>query len=194
MEIKKLTPDMADQYVHFFDVTPHDDNIDEHKCYCVNWISDDGDGLDFSTAEKRRAAAHKFVSDGVLKGYVAMENGEIIGWLNANEKNSCLSCPGWRWYMQEIPASPEKTLAIFCFVISPAYQRKGVATALLERAVSDAKSQGFDCIEAYPNAEFMSVAMDFRGPAAMYEKMGFEKVSTAGNMAVMRKNMKEGAK
>ena len=34
-EIKKLTPELAEDYVHFFDVTPHDDFIDEHKCYCV---------------------------------------------------------------------------------------------------------------------------------------------------------------
>lgn len=41
IEIRKLIPDLAEEYVHFFDVTPHDDNIDEHKCYCVTWRSDD---------------------------------------------------------------------------------------------------------------------------------------------------------
>ena len=37
VEIRKLIPDLAEDYVHFFDTTPHDDNVDEHKCYCVCW-------------------------------------------------------------------------------------------------------------------------------------------------------------
>lgn len=35
IEIRKLTPDLAEDYIHFFDTTPHDDNVDAHKCYCV---------------------------------------------------------------------------------------------------------------------------------------------------------------
>ena len=34
ISIRRLVPD-AEDYVHFFDSTPHDDNVDEHKCYCV---------------------------------------------------------------------------------------------------------------------------------------------------------------
>ena len=32
IEIRKLTPDLAEEYVNFFDITPHDDNVEEHKC------------------------------------------------------------------------------------------------------------------------------------------------------------------
>ena len=36
IEIRKLIPDLVEDYVHFFDTTPHDDNVNEHKCYsCV---------------------------------------------------------------------------------------------------------------------------------------------------------------
>lgn len=35
IEIRRLTPKLAKDYVNFFDVTPHDDNIDAHRCYCV---------------------------------------------------------------------------------------------------------------------------------------------------------------
>lgn len=38
IEIKKLTPELAEDYVHFFDVTPH--NFNECICYCVTWRSD----------------------------------------------------------------------------------------------------------------------------------------------------------
>ena len=35
-----------------FDTTPHDDNVDAHKCYCVCWCSYDFAGKDFSTAKR----------------------------------------------------------------------------------------------------------------------------------------------
>lgn len=190
LEILKLIPAMADMYVDFFDATPHDDGVPEHKCYCVNWISGDGDGLETSTAEKRREAARKFVTEGKLQGYAAFDNGKMIGWLNANEKNACVNCPGWKWYMGDIPVSPaERTLSIFCFVIAPDYMRKGVATEMLKKALADAEAQGYDYAEAYPNSEFVGAAMDFRGPRSMYEKMGFCASQEAHQMTIMRKKL-----
>ncbi len=41
IEIRKLTPDLAEEYVHFFDIIPRDANVDEQKCCCVTWRSDD---------------------------------------------------------------------------------------------------------------------------------------------------------
>lgn len=41
VEIRKLTPVLTDDYLYFFDTTPHWDNIDEQKCYCVCWCSAD---------------------------------------------------------------------------------------------------------------------------------------------------------
>jgi len=35
LEIRRLTPDLAEDYARFFDRTPHDNHVDEHKCYCV---------------------------------------------------------------------------------------------------------------------------------------------------------------
>ncbi len=57
IQIKKLCPELAQDYVCFFDETPHDENIPEHKCYCVCWISADSNHYDCSTVEKRRIAA-----------------------------------------------------------------------------------------------------------------------------------------
>ncbi len=54
VEIKRLVPALKEDYVAFFDATPHDQNINEHKCCCVCWASDEWKGKDFSTALKRR--------------------------------------------------------------------------------------------------------------------------------------------
>lgn len=75
LEIRRLTPDLAEDYAHFFDVTPHNENGDGIKCYCVTWRSDDsyvGDGDHwFPTCEERRARAIQFVKEGSLRGYLA---------------------------------------------------------------------------------------------------------------------------
>lgn len=190
-EIFELKPDMDEEFVRFFDETEHDDGIDENKCYCVNWIKGDGDGIATHTAAMRREAALKFVEEGKLRGYFARVDGKNVGWINANDKSECICCPGWRWFMDGIPHDADKkTMSIFCLVIAPGFRRQGLATRLVERAISDAAAAGYDFIEAYPNQNFMSEAQDFRGPQAMYAKLGFEKLMDVNGMTVMRKKLK----
>ncbi|MCL2884845.1 MAG: GNAT family N-acetyltransferase, partial [Oscillospiraceae bacterium] len=125
IEIRKLTPALADDYVRFFDATPHDDNIDEHKCYCVCWCNEDYEGKDFSSREKRRNAAIRYVKDGNIQGYLAYDGERIVGWCNANTKTDCLKCGGWRWLTRQVPIPMEdvdagvKVKSIFCFTIAP---------------------------------------------------------------------------
>jgi len=190
--IRRLTPDLAEDYVHFFDVTPHDDNKDEHKCYCVCWCGDDSEGKDFSSREKRRACAMEYVRDGSIQGYLAFYDGRIVGWCNANTKSKCLKCVSWRRQMgpvEKITSDPDaKVKSIFCFVIAPEMKRMGIATQLLERVCEDAAAEGFDYAEAYANKKYS--AHDFRGPMAMYEKCGFSKYAKAKRLLVMRKALK----
>ena len=40
IEIKKLTPEHVEEYIRFFDTTPHDDLDPASTCYCVSWCSD----------------------------------------------------------------------------------------------------------------------------------------------------------
>ena len=91
--------------------------------------------------------------------------------------------------MQDIPLDSQRTKSVFCFVVSPAFQRQGVAAALLERVIADAKAEGFSCVEAYPNKEFVSAAADFMGPVSMYEKAGFQKIEEKNGKWIMRKTL-----
>ena len=43
VEIRKLTPELAEDYAHFFDETPHNDEF-KRKCYCVIWRADTAKG------------------------------------------------------------------------------------------------------------------------------------------------------
>ena len=191
IEIKRLSPELADDYVCFFDITPHDEYVDAHKCYCVCWCADDYEGKDFSTAEKRRAAAYRYVQNGIIQGYLAYHNGIPVGWCNANTKSECLKCCSWRMFMKNVHVDMnEKIKSIFCFVIAPQYQRQGIASMLLKRVIEDAITDRFDAIEAYPNKSFISAAADFMGPIAMYEKHGFSTTAQTEKKYVMRKALK----
>ena len=193
VEIRKLTPELAGDYVHFFDTTPHDYNIDEHKCYCVCWCSDDSEGKDFSTREKRRVYAGKYVKENILQGYLAYYNGKIVGWCNANAKSDCLKCESWKRQMGSVQtdeSTPDiKVKSVFCFVIAPKMKRKGIASKLLERVCQDAVRDGFDFVEAYPSKEFVS-DIDFTGPINMYLKNGFTVIYETENSLVVTKRLK----
>jgi GNAT superfamily N-acetyltransferase len=193
VEIRKLTPDLVEDYLHFFDTTPHSDAKGDIRCYCVCWCNDDSDGKDYSSNEKRRAYAHQYVTNGNIQGYLAYCDDQVVGWCNANTKSDCLKCISWRRFKGQIPVeepgSGIRVKSIFCFTIAPERKRMGIATRLLERVCQDAATDGFDYAEAYPNKEFVDVFRDFMGPTAMYEKNGFTVQGEAGDMLVMRKKL-----
>ena len=193
VEIRRLSPDLADDYVHFFDVTSHDQYVDAHKCYCVCWCADDYEGKDFSTAEKRRTAAKRYVEQGIIQGYLAYYDEKPVGWCNANTKSECLKCYSWRMFMKDVPvqdiADGIKVKSVFCFVITPEMQRAGIATQLLNRVIADAKTDGFDCIEAYPNQSFESISADFMGPVQMYKRLGFTITGQTKQKYIMQKQL-----
>lgn len=191
VEIRKLTPELAQEYVHFFDVTPHDVNIDEQKCYCVTWRSDDsyiGDDHWYPTREERREHALQFIKAGSLQGYLAYYGDKVVGWCNATaDCQRGVDFLRSYWSIEEHRADV-RVKSIFCFVIAPEMQRKGIGTQLVERVCKDAADDGFDFVEAYANE--VHSALDFRGPLAMYEKCGFTKSAGQEGRVVVRKALK----
>lgn len=166
IEIRRLTPDLVEDYVHFFDTTPHATNKDEHKCYCVWWCNDDYEGKDLtSSPKKRRDYATQCIKGDNIQGYLAYCDDKVVGWCNANTKMDC-------------------------FAIAPEMQRKGIAGRLVERICLDAAEDGFDFVEAYPNKVFINEAEDFMGPAELYEKSGFAVYYETEEKLVMRKQLK----
>jgi len=103
IEIRRLTPELVEDYIHFFDVTPHATGKEEHRCYCVWWCNDDAEGKDYLPLEKRRNYAAQYVKDGNIQGYLAYCDGRVVGWCNANTKADCLKYYCWRRFMGAVP-------------------------------------------------------------------------------------------
>jgi ribosomal protein S18 acetylase RimI-like enzyme len=162
IEIRKLTPDLAEDYVRFFDLTPHNQKRHNVKCYCVFWCNDDSEGKDFNSK-----------SDCLkCKGWQEM-NGKRKGFIPTEE------------------STPEiRIKSVFCFAIAPKMQRQGIASRLLERVCQDAAKDGFDYVEAYPDKEVTAKSEDFVGYADMYKKIGFTLCHETNLKLVMRKPLK----
>lgn len=189
IEIKKLTPQLVEDYLQFFDETPHSTNREEHRCYCVCWAGDNCDGKDFSTAEKRRIIAAEYVKTGAIKGYLAYFDKKVIGWCNANTKSDCYECISWKRFNNSIKTDGLNIKSIFCFAVAPKYRGKGVAKKLLEAVCDDAKAEGFDYIEGYPNKAFLNTEDDFMGPIKIYREFEFNDCYETEDKVVMRKKL-----
>jgi len=196
--IRKLSPELIDDYLHFFDVTPHSERPDEDecKCYCVWWCAaeQDPDNIGYLLSrEKRRGYAAQAIRENRIQGYLAYNGDKVVGWCNANTKADCLQCFCWRRFMGHVPAdglaAGVRVKSVFCFLVAPEFRRQGVTKLLLQRVCEDAARDGFDFVEAYPGRDFISEAKDCAGPVGLYMQSGFEVRFENEGQLVMRKGL-----
>ena len=193
LNIKPLTTDLIADYLEFFDNRVFSDGNPCGPCYCNAAVMDNTTlcqmesefGGDIRGTIRRYAV--KQLNKGQIHGYLAYDGGKPIGWCNAGDMGIYL--------MNKFDFIPEfarqskcgKTISVVCFAIAPEYRGMGVATALLERVVSDAKEQGFAAVEGYAKVQKNRVYYDYNGPVRLYEKAGFTEVATQEGRVVMRK-------
>ena len=196
LEIKKLTPELLDDFLYFFENVAHTDNKEWDRCYCTNYCAAHNNLVtkrkNFADPDVRKPYAIEYVNSGLMQGYLAYIDGKVIGWCNANNRNDCLHCFGWKNHIatKEINRkTKEKIKSVFCFAVAPDCRGKGVAQALLERVIEDAKQDGYEYIEAYPNKEETDIYFNYVGPMGLYKKLGFELFTETKWRAVLRKKL-----
>lgn len=196
IKIKKLTPADVEDYITYFETTPHDDCNPINTCYCVSWCSDDHGTMDvYPSCEERRRMDGEYVKSGKIQGYLALVDGRIVGWCNANTKSECQNCGGWLYSMPQIRKlqfdQEEKVKSVFCFLVEPSMKRKGIARKLLEYACQDAANSGFHYVEAYPSKEITNERTFFTGFVNMYKDLGFNIYAETEEKMIMRKQLNE---
>lgn len=207
--IKKLTPDLKEEYFDFFDNRAFTDGSPYYPCYCnaFNMSKEQieselfgkaeiyGGGLD-GWKKALRESAIQMVKSGEIQGYLAFVNGLAVGWCNANDRMNYYRVGEFdldHVPLDEKPADCQnrgQIKSIVCFEIAPEYRRKGIATQLLEQVCSDAENDGYDFVEAYPTMMEQNNALAFTGTIHFYEKAGFIPFIKKGNTMVMRKNLR----
>lgn len=165
IEIRKLGIDTKDDFLKFFDKDAFSDNPEWDGCYCQFYL-DEREGLEWNgTAEGNRLNAARRIEEGSMTGLLAYHEGKTVGWCHVNfKKNVAVYKEG----------ASDKAAIIMCYVIAPDMRRRGLASMLLDEAVSMMKEAGAETIEAYPMKNPKVKEHNYHGFLEMYLAKGFK--------------------
>ena len=193
LTIVRLSPTCLEDFLYFFEHVAHTDYPEWDRCYCLDYCATDNreeaKSL-FHDADVRREYAIRYVNESILQGYLAYADGQVVGWCNANDRASCRRCAGYDEMIQERAEDGLRVKSVFCFMVAPAMRGRHIATALLERVVADARAEGFDAVEGYPEKGDADIYYNYHGHKALYDKLGFEIVGEAPGRLIMQKSCK----
>lgn len=188
LRIKKLTEDDAPAFITFmenvdFSPTPH-----WATCFCRFYYTDCSmaDWVKRSGARNQVEAARE-IQRGNMSGYLAFDGLKCIAWLNAADVTKLI-----RITKEVGPyVENEKTACTICFVVDPKYRRQGVASAMLKQAIADFKMDGYQTMLAIPFDLKSDKQKEYRGPVAMYKKLGYEELAVNEQVHILKLSLKE---
>ena len=185
VEIRALRPELADDFLRFFDRDAFMDNPDWSGCYCLFYQYTGDDWNTMESAEQNRAEKQALIVRGEAHGYLAYLDGAPVGWCHAAPR---ATLPG----LDRVPefscdGDPAEVGAIVCFNIAAPYRGQGLASRLLDAACDGLSDQNFAIAEAYPARRALSDARDYHGRLEMFLKAGFAVHREGERFAVVRK-------
>lgn len=187
MEIhfNKLTPELTDDFFRFFDRDAFSDHEEWAGCYCLeSHIKTDVEGK-IKDKAVRRGMAEDLIARGVMNGYLIYDSSAVVGWCNVGDKlDFGPICEDPAFFTDNPAEIPIK--ALYCMDIAPQYRGKGIANLAFEKALADAKAEGYDYFEGYPYTDEKD-PYQYKGPVKLYQKYGFEVYRKADWFYVMRK-------
>ena len=135
ISIRRLSPDLLDDFLAFFDDEAFADNPKWGSCYC-QFLYVDHSKVDWKarTASENRGAACGGISASRMQGFLAYRSGRVVGWCNAAPRDMMDA------FADEPDAESNQIGEITCFVAAKPHRRSGVATALLEAAYEGLKA------------------------------------------------------
>jgi GNAT superfamily N-acetyltransferase len=165
IEILPATPDRWD------DVATLLGGDGDKGCWCQAWR-----GVEVRGEPRPDALRRQLAMNDVPPGYLAYLDGEPVGWVGVSVRTLTPRLVNSR----TIPAADDLPVwSIGCFRIRPGHRRSGVATALLDGVVAEARAAGAPGVEAYPidpGGRRVDVAQGFVGIASMFDRAGFRRV------------------
>ncbi|MDF2841301.1 MAG: hypothetical protein K0Q99_2073 [Clostridia bacterium] len=178
--VKRLKPELKDDFLYFFDEVAFTDNEKWSACYCQCYLETPGDEWLQRTAEMNRNAAIQRIENETMSGFIAFEDNHPVGWCHAGLKKN----------IKAFSDEPDgDTAIIVCFIISPKHRRKGIATTLLNYILDTFKEEGVQCIEAYPSKNLEKTDINYHGFLSMYQNVGFEMIHEEENCYLVRKKL-----
>lgn len=147
----------------------HSPDNDAGWCFCVAWWVPTWEGWGDRTADENRALREALCEDGQHDGYLLYVDGEPAGWCQAGPRDRL------RKLVRQLDLRPDREVwAISCFLIAPAYRRRGMAAAMLGGVLDDLRRRGIRRVEVFPKRGADLAADDlWNGPEAMFIAAGF---------------------
>lgn len=188
ISIKKLTPEMAEDFLYYFDHDAFSDHEEWSACYCLQSHLSREEDEACVLKEDRRRRAEEFVRQGVMTGYLIYDGDRVAGWCNAGDKADYGPvCADGAFYTDEALRGRIKVL--YCIDIAPDYRGKGIASSIVERVLADAEEEGYAYVEGYPFSD-TERPYQYRGPVRLYKKYGFEVYRKEDWFYIMRKSIR----
>jgi GNAT superfamily N-acetyltransferase len=125
----------------------------------------------------RRQQLHALAAHDPPPGLIGYAGRTPMGWISLGPRDDfprLARSP----VMRPVDAAP--VWSIVCFVVPSAHRGQGVAAALLDGAIADAKRRGVELLEAYPvdrSARSAASASMWFGAKSMYDRAGFAEVA-----------------
>ncbi|HCA30723.1 MAG: GNAT family N-acetyltransferase [Eubacteriales bacterium] len=136
IDIRPLSLELLDDYLHFFDNVAFADHPEWSQCYCLAFHFEPAwDTEDANHENPWRERAIKFVREGRLQGYLVYADGAVVGWCNTNDKTNYAALK------HEIYENSDnkKVKSVVCFLVASDMRGKGFATKMLERVCAERK-------------------------------------------------------
>ena len=193
--VDRLMPATRDAYLAFFDHErgpAFSDNPAWARCYCQFYRTSRALDWPSSTGEQNRVAAAASIACGEAEGYLATAGEETVGWLHAAPRHKLPHAfEQMRIAPPVIDVPAHDAALIVCFVVAPAWRRRGVALALLDAALADLAARGVALVDAFPfkAVDGASAADHYHGPASLFASRGFTTIAEHDNLTVMRRRL-----
>lgn len=145
-------------------------------CWCM-WNRLTNREFEAGQGDANRAALQELVDGGREPGLLAYKDGVVVGWVSVaprEEYGRIMRSPVTK------PIDDTPVWAITCFVIHKDHRREGVASALVDAAVEQARRHGAVAVEAYPKDPRKDEVPDiyvWQGLPRMFERAGFREVA-----------------
>ena len=147
----------------------------EAGCWCQAWRGFDAKAVSGGT-RREELLRRQMEGKRPAPGYLAYLDRVPVGWVGVSIRTETPRLVNSR----TIPAIDDLPVwSIGCFRIRPGYRRRGIARALLNGVVADARRRGAPGVEAYPIAaegRRVEVGAGFVGIASMFDDAGFRRV------------------
>ena len=190
ISIKRLTSELNDDYLDFFDNRAFTDDNPNGPCYCTSANQNEeeiqrmvSEFRTYGVKETVRRYAMEMLNQNRIQGYLAYDGAVSVGWCNAADMES------YTGFVPEFARKNAcgKTISIVCFEIAPEYRGMGIASAFIERVCNDARSEGYTAVEGYAMLSDKRNDFDYQGPVRLYQKAGFVEAARENGQVIMRK-------